>query len=228
MARVGIVTEGAVGVDLAKLRPLARHREGDHELAQPPWETGVREHRILATSVDQPAAVRRRPAGSMGRWPRLVGRLYAMCALFARSPLWVAAARRWAPDEREKEAAGRRELVVEFVRRAGFVLIAIAARHDRTLGDEVLLPLVTDLVPPVVADERNYVKKGVSWACAGPACGTPRCNPQIVLLATALRAPPERAARWIGADALRELRARAPHAGGRTYNAAHGARRRRA
>jgi 3-methyladenine DNA glycosylase AlkD len=51
----------------------------------------------------------------------------------------------------------------EFVKRAAFALLACLALHDKRAGDEPFVRCLP-LVETAATDERNFVKKGVSWA----------------------------------------------------------------
>jgi 3-methyladenine DNA glycosylase AlkD len=197
LARVGIRTDRAIGVTLTRLKPLARRWKRDHELALALWPSGIREHRLLATLVDDPAAV---TDDQMDDWVAGIDSwdvCDAACGLFARSPLWPDAARRWVPDERE------------FVRRAGFVVLAIAARVDKPRPDAEFVALLEELAPLGAGDSRNFVKKAVSWAIRWTGERSSACWPGAVAVAEALVAA-DGAGRWAGRDALRELNARHP------------------
>jgi len=61
------------------------------------------------------------------------------------------------------------------------------------------------LIERAATDDRNFVKKGVSWALRTLGRRNPKLNAAAVKLARRLAASPEPAARWMGKDALREL-----------------------
>ncbi|MGH2594592.1 MAG: DNA alkylation repair protein, partial [Actinomycetota bacterium] len=152
MARVGINVERALGVSIPDLRRLARRHRPDHSLAIGLWRTGVHEARILASMVDDLAQV---TPEQMEAW--VVGfDSWDLCDqvcgnLFEATPFGMKVARAWA---RRPE---------EFVKRASFALVAEHAVHDRTSPDSAY----TAWFPAIrrgAADERNYVKKSVSWA----------------------------------------------------------------
>lgn len=193
MARYGIRTDQALGVSMPALRGIAKETGKDHELAGKLWETGIHEARILACLVDDPEYVAEE---QMERWVRDFDSwdLCDQCCsnLFDRTP-----------HAREKavEWAGRDE---EFVRRAGFVLMAALAVHDKKAEDEVFLAFLP-LIRRESTDERNFVKKAVNWAIRQIGKRNRRLNRAAVDLAGELAAASSRSARWIGRDALREL-----------------------
>jgi 3-methyladenine DNA glycosylase AlkD len=195
MARYGISTAGTLGVPVVKIRRLAREAGRSHSLASELWASGVHEARILATIVDEPARVTRR---QMDRWARDFDS-WDVCDqacqnLFRYTPFAWTAARDWAGARRE------------FVRRAGFSLMAGLAVKDKVAPDEDFEALLR-LIAGAATDQRNLVKKAVNWALR--AIGKRNLHLQRAAIAAAedIRAIDSPAARWIAADALRELRA---------------------
>src|SRR5436309_11355075 len=127
MARYGISTKGTLGVPVHELRALAKKIGRDHALAAELWESGIHEARILATILDEPARVTRR---QMDAWARDFDSWdvcdQACMNLFWRtSDAWDVAAK-WA---RAKP---------EFVRRAGFAMMASLALKAKDAPDERL------------------------------------------------------------------------------------------
>lgn len=193
MSRYGIATDRALGVTVTELRTIARRLRRDHELATALWDSGVHEARLLATMVDDPALASEAQAE---RWVRDVASwdlCDGLCGnLLDRTPYAFDKAIEW---------SGRDE---EFVKRAGFVLMACAAVHRKDVDDapfERFLPIVV----AEASDDRNYVKKGVNWALRQIGKRNGALNRAAIAVAQELRSRPERSARWIGSDALREL-----------------------
>src|SRR5258708_2330100 len=58
-------------------------------------------------------------------------------------------------------------------------------------------------------DERNFVKKAVNWALRQIGKRNIRLNREAIRAAERIRSQGSRAARWIAADALRELKSAA-------------------
>jgi 3-methyladenine DNA glycosylase AlkD len=92
----------------------------------------------------------------------------------------------------------------EFVKRAAFALIASLALHDKRSGDE---PFVRSLkfIQRGATDERNFVKKGVSWGLRVLGRRNASLNAAAVEVSRRLAESDEPAARSIGKEALREL-----------------------
>jgi len=193
MARYGIVTDDALGISVTRLREIAKQVGTDHGLARRLWASGIHEARILAALVDDPERVSEKQAES---WVRAVDS-WDLCDLLCsnlldRTPFaWVKASEWPGCDE-------------EFVKRAGFVLMAALAVHDRESGDErfeSLLPLIVR----ESQDPRKYVKKAVSWALRQIGKRNGPLNTKAVRTAEEIGSIDSPTARWISSDALREL-----------------------
>lgn len=193
MGRFGIDTRNALGVTVAELRGLARRIGRDHDLAAALWESEIHEARILATMVDDPACV---TETQMERWISGVGS-WDLCDqlcgnLFDRTPFAFDKALAWS----------RRE--DEFVKRAGFALMACSAVHRKDVADarfEVFLPAIR----AQATDDRNYVKKAVSWALRQIGKRSQGLNHKAIATARQIERIDARSARWIASDVQREL-----------------------
>jgi 3-methyladenine DNA glycosylase AlkD len=193
MARYGISTTNALGVPIPELRRVARRMGNDHDRALALWTTGVHEARILASMTDE---VTRVTPSQMDAWAREFDS-WDLCDqvcgnLFDRTPHAFGKARAW---------SGRG---TEFVRRAGFATMACAAVHRKDVGDqpfEAFLPVIVG----ASTDERNYVKKAVNWALRQIGKRNAGLNRRAIATANEISGLDSGAARWIGADALREL-----------------------
>jgi 3-methyladenine DNA glycosylase AlkD len=194
MARYGINTEGTLGVTIPVVRGLARKAGRNHALALELWESRVHEARILATLVADPRLLTRSEAD---RWARDFDS-WDVCDqacqnLLRYTPFAFEKATRWAHARRE------------FVRRAGFSLMAGLASKAKSATDEqfeAFLPLIAE----AATDERNMVKKAVNWALRGIGKRNPRLMGKAIAAAEQIGRIDSPPARWIAADALRELR----------------------
>jgi len=197
MARYGINTARALGVSVARLRAIARRLGRDHPLAVELWVSGVHEARILASLLADPLVVSPR---DMDRWVREVDSwdlCDQVCAnLFERTPHARRKALLWSSRKQE------------FVRRAGFSLMARIAVSQKDLPDSAFSPMLA-AIRRRAGDERNYVKKAVSWALRQIGKRNPALRTKALAVAGLLRRGGSRPARWIGADAERELLGRA-------------------
>ncbi|VVB76756.1 DNA alkylation repair enzyme [uncultured archaeon] len=193
MARFGIRTENAYGVSVTELRKIARLTDPSHDLALRLWSSGIHEARILAAFLDEPDKVTER---QMDAWVRDFDS-WDVCDqvcgnLFDKTEFAQKKAFEWS---HEKD---------EFVKRAGFVMMAAIAVHDKTADDKDLERFLP-VIKRECTDERNYVKKAVNWALRQIG------NRDANLIRLALKAAEEiskvdsPAAKWIASDAIREL-----------------------
>jgi len=197
MARFGIVAKKAYGVPAPELRKLAKQIRKDHDLAQRLWASGIHDARLLAALIDDPKQVTEQQMESwvvdFDNWAICDG----VCLhLFDRTPFAHRKAIEW---------SARAE---EFVKRAGFALMAVLAVHDKRAADaafERFLPIIERAFD----DDRNFVKKAVNWAVRQIGKRNSALNSKAIAAADRLRKHDTRAARWIAADALRELRSEA-------------------
>ena len=193
MARFGTNPHHALGISVAKLRAIARKIGRDHDLALGLWASGIHEARILATIVDDPELVSKEQMQSwvedFESWDLCD---QACMNLFWRAECGVEVALEW---------AGRDE---EFVKRAAFALMARFATKRAKASDELLesfLPIIEEASD----DDRNFVRKAVSWALRGIGKRNAHLNELAIESAERIRARNTKSARWIAHDALREL-----------------------
>lgn len=193
MARYGISTRNTLGVSIPFIRQLARTHRRQHELALALWASDLHEARILATLVDDPQQV---TAGQMESWVKELDS-WDICDqlcnnLFRRTPHARAKALMWS----------RRK--AEFVRRAGYVLMACLAVHDKAATDRDFEPFFA-AIRRGATDERNFVRKAVNWALRQIGKRNPTLRRRAIAVAREVAALDTKSARWIAADALREL-----------------------
>ena len=193
MARHGMSVERRLGVKVPELRKLARRLGKDHRLALALWDSGIDDARILASMVDEPD---RLDEAQMDAW---VGDFNSwdvcdqVCMnLFENSPLAWSKIREWARRDEE------------YVKRAAFALIACLAWHDRQARDEQFAELLP-VIEAGATDERNYVKKAVSWALRNVGKRNPALHAIALGAAEQIGQFESRAARWIARDVMRDL-----------------------
>ena len=209
MQRFGITPHTRVlGISMPTLRALGKELGTDHRLAAGLWRSGIHEARVLATMVEDPARVTEAQAD---RWVRSLDSWDVcdqLCAnLLDRTVFAHVKALEWAGRNRE------------FEKRAGFALMAALAVHDTAASDrafERFLPVIRR----EATDDRNFVKKAVNWALRQIGKRNERLHAKAISTAERIGAMDSRAARWIAADALRELRSEAVRS--RLRRSAHG------
>jgi 3-methyladenine DNA glycosylase AlkD len=176
------------------LRSMARRIGRDHAVAGDLWASGIHEARLLATMVDDPAHVTKRQMETWARdfdsWDLVDG---ACGNLFRLTP------HAW---DQAMEWSSRHE---EFVKRAGFALMAVLAVHDKASPDERFAELLP-VIEREASDPRNFVRKAVNWALRQIGKRNARLNEAAIATATRIHTAGPRSARWVASDALRELR----------------------
>ena len=192
-ARFGIIsTSEQLGITMPVLRELARAHRRNHPLALELWASGIHDARVLATLVENPRQITR---GQMEAWVRDADNWAltdALAFLFDRTEFAEAKAHAWSARQGE------------FVKRTGFAMMAGMAVHRPELPDEIFLGFL-----PVIAreatEERNFAKKAVNWALRQIGKRNPALRRAAMVEAQRIGKLDSRAARWIAADALREL-----------------------
>ena len=193
LERYGILTTNRViGVPMGAIQKIGKSLGRDHALAASLWETEVYEARLLCAYVDDPASV---TPEQMDRWARDFdnwGICDTLCfALFDRTTHAFDMVDRWAEGE------------AEFVKRSAFALLASLALHDKKREDEAFLSRLP-LIETAASDERNFVKKGVSWALR--AIGgrkSEKLRAAAREVADRLAESSDKVERWVGKDAQR-------------------------
>lgn len=193
MRRYGINPHNTYGIPIPALRQIARETGKDHSLAKQLWESGIHEARILASMLDDPHKVTEQQMESWAKDFDSWDVCDQVCSnLFDRTPFAYPKAIQW--SERDEE----------FVKRAGFTLMAGLATHDKKADDgqfEQFLPLILCQA----TDDRNFVRKAVNWALRGIGKRNRYLNGKAIEAARRIAQIPSKAARWIATDALKEL-----------------------
>jgi 3-methyladenine DNA glycosylase AlkD len=194
MARYGIKADRALGVSIPKLQGLAKKIGKSHKLAEELWSSAMHEARILACMIDDPQQI---TADRLDRWASEFDSwdLCDQCCnrLFSKTPFARQKALAW---------ASRPE---EFVKRAGFVLMAVLAVHDKKAPDKQF-DLFFKCIKAEADDERNFVKKAVNWALRQIGKRNISLNKKAIRVAEEIQQSESKTARWVASDALRELR----------------------
>ena len=193
MARFGINPEGRLGLSMPAMRRIAKTLGRDHELALALWNTGIPEARIVAGMLAEPDKL---TSSQMDDWVNSFSS-WDVCdqvcgSAFRPSPLAWRKVPVWA--ERNEE----------FVRRAAFALLATLTVHDKHATDERFMAMLP-LIEVAAADDRNFVKKAVNWALRTIGKRNLALNAAAIDAARRIQQQGTRSARWIAADALREL-----------------------
>lgn len=193
MVRYGLPNDKALGVSVGGIQQIGKKLGRSQALAEALWETDIYEARLLACFVGEPDKL---TVAVMNRWCRDFdnwGVVDTVCfKLFDQSPLAWDRVEPWA------------RMKGEFQRRGGFVLLACLAAHSDGIPDEQFLRYLP-LLEWGATDERNFVKKGVSWALRMVGLQSPGLRKECTAFATRLTASESASARWIGKEALKEF-----------------------
>jgi len=193
MARFGINPENTYGVSIPNLRKMAREVDKDHAIAQQLWASGIHEARILASMVDAPEMV---TDAQLENWVKEFDSwdICDQCCsnLFDKTKFAHQKAAEWSKREEE------------FVKRAGFTLMAALAVHDKRAADEGFLKFLP-IIKRESNDNRNFVKKAVNWALRQIRKRNLNLNKMAIKVAGEIQQSDSRSAKWIASDAIREL-----------------------
>ncbi len=197
MARFGINPNNTYGVSIPNLRRMAKEIGKDHLLAQQLWASGIHEARILASMVDKPDMV---TEDQMESWVKDFDS-WDVCDgccmnLFEKTESAYRKCVEWSSREEE------------FVKRAGFVLMARLAVSDKKAEDKQFINFLP-IIKREATDNRNFVKKAVNWALRQIGKRNINLNQIAIKTAKDIQKIDSKVAKWIAADAIRELESKA-------------------
>lgn len=192
LARYGIKADTALGIPHGIQRKIAKAIGRNNQRSLALWETDIREARLIgAFSADHrtfhPDDVRRWVA-AFDSWEMVDG----VSDLFVDMAEWKDFIAEFAEDERE------------FVRRTAFAMMAWSVIHRKKEPEETFLAFLPT-IGNHAGDGRNFVKKAVSWALRSIGKRSQALNTAATALADRLAVSADRAERWVGKDALRDL-----------------------
>ncbi len=193
MAKFGINTDRAYGISIVDLRKLASSIPKSHELAMELWDSNIHEAMILSSIIDEADKVSQeqmeKQAAAFDSWDLCD----QVCMnLFCETPFARKKAQEWSK---------RRE---EFVKRAGFAIMACLATKDSGVMDLAFVNFL-DAVKRESGDERNYVRKAINWALRQIGKRNAKLNRMAIKTAKGIAKMGSKESKWIAKDALREL-----------------------
>jgi 3-methyladenine DNA glycosylase AlkD len=193
MARYGMDTTNRLGNSIPTLRKLAKEIGKNHKLALELWKEGIDETRILASMIGEEDKLTEKDAekwvGDFNSWDVCD----QVCMnLFEKMPFVQKKIKEWSKREEE------------FVKRTAFSLIACIAWHNKELPDKELMKFFT-VIKKGAKDERNYVKKAVSWALRNIGKKNKKLNKEVIKFAKELEKSDIKSAKWIAKDTLRDI-----------------------
>jgi 3-methyladenine DNA glycosylase AlkD len=194
MARFGINSKNTLGVPIPILRAMAKKIGRNHEIALQLWKSGIHEARILAGMIDEVSKVTEKQMESWVKGFDSWDTCDQVCMnLFDKTPFAYKKAVQWT---KRKE---------EFVKRAGFAMIAALAFHDKKASDKDFEKLFPYIIKGST-DERNFVRKAVNWALRQIGKRSRALNEKAIEVSEQILKMDSKAAKWVARDALRELK----------------------
>jgi len=193
MAKFGITPKRTFGVSIPNLRKIAKEIGINHSLATSLWQTNLRETMILASMIDDPELVTEE---QMEDWVKGFD-YWEICDqvcqnLFTYTKFAYQKAIEWSKRDEE------------FVKRAGFALMAWLAFKDKKAKDEqfeVFFPIIKR----ESTDNRLLVKKAVNWALRQIGKRNLNLNKKAIETAREIQKVDSKSAKWVASDAIREL-----------------------
>ncbi|MFM7023282.1 MAG: DNA alkylation repair protein [Flavobacteriales bacterium] len=196
LSRFGINSEAALGIKIPVLRDYAKHLKKNHELALQLWDSKVHEARLLAIFIADHKQVTEE---LMEKWVKDFSSwdiCDQACGLFDKTPFAFQKAVEWSKRKNE------------FEKRAGFAMMATLAVHDKKSNDKKFISFFP-LLEKEAHDERNFVKKAINWALRQIGKRNLNLNNEAIACGERIKLQQSKSAKWIAADALRELNSEA-------------------
>jgi len=194
MERFGINPNNTLGISIYVLRKIAREIGQDDVLADRLWNSGIHEAHILASYIADPEKATEDRlewwVADFDSWDVCD----QVCGFFEETPFAYHKAVEWSTRSEE------------FVKRAAFAILAGLAVHDKQ-ADDSQFEKFFEIIIREANDERNYVRKAVNWALRNIGKRNVNLNRKAITTARLIQQLNSRSARWIAADALRELTA---------------------
>ena len=200
MKRFGIESEKIFGVKLAQIEYIRKIIKRDHPLALELWDTRYHEARHLAALLADPKIIEE---STIDKWVSDFDN-WAVCdsvcgKLFIKTEFAYQKVEEWQSADKL------------YVKRAAFAMIAWIALHHKKLPDN-FFDRYFDLILQHATDDRNYIKKAVNWALRQIGKRNPLLSRTTLDICDELVEiyPESKSARWIAADARRELNKKYP------------------
>jgi 3-methyladenine DNA glycosylase AlkD len=189
----GVVNVNSLGLSTPQMRKIAKQVGRNHDLALKLWKTGIHEAMHVAIFIADPRAFTEKLMEQWLKDFKAWDTVDNCCGtLFEKTPFAFEKAIEW--TKREKE----------FEKRAGFVMMAELAVHDKKSVDKKF----EQFFPYLLAeshDERNFVKKAINWALRQIGKRNERLCKKAIATAKKIYRRGDPSSRWIATDALREL-----------------------
>jgi len=196
MKRFKIATDNTFGVSIPKIRGFAKEIGKDHELALKLFDSGNIDARILASIIGEPEKATEAQLEKWGKAFDSWAVCDQVCDNFISHTNFL--------YKKINDWSKRKE---EFIKRAAFSLIAIAAVHDKKASNGRFINLLK-VIKREAKDDRNFVKKAVNWALRNIGKKNKFLNAAAIKCSMQIGKMDSKSAKWIASDAIRELKKR--------------------
>lgn len=193
VVKMGIPEASSIGVSTGDIRKLAKSIEKSNEFAYKLWRTGYHEAKILAVLVFDKKYI------SLHDVDKLMNDVcsWDLCDHLCKNLII--------------KLKGYEELIgiwcnskETYTKRAAFTLMASAVIHEKSIYDDIVDNYLK-LIFEHSNDEREHVKKAVSWALREIGKRDYNYQEKAILLAYELKENGSKSQLWIAKDALKEL-----------------------
>jgi 3-methyladenine DNA glycosylase AlkD len=193
MSRYGINIDKRLGVSIPNIRKIAKEFGKNHEIALELWNIGFADAKITAALIDEPEKV---TENQMEEWVKGIDS-WDVCDqicmnLFDKTPYAWKKIIDWSKRDEE------------FVKRTAFSLLACLAWHDKNAEDNKFIDYFP-IIKRNSTDERNYVKKAVSWSLRHIGKRNLNLHKAALKLANEIKQIDSKTAKWIGSDVIKDL-----------------------
>lgn len=190
----GIKNIVSYGLTQPQIKTIAKSIGKNQELALQLWKTGILEARHVAIQIADKKLLNDEWIESwhadLSSWDVVDDFCATLLCTYENA---FAKVKQWSKCEGE------------FQKRTAFSLIAYLAVHDKAAPNKKFLQLFS-IIKKGASDERNFVKKAVNWSIRQMGKRNIQLCNACIVLAEEIQKKNSASARWIAADALRELR----------------------
>lgn len=193
VVKLGIPEGCSLGVSTGEVRKLAKTVKKSNDLAYELWHTGYHEARLLAVLVFDPKTLSVCNAGALMEDVISWDLCDHLCKnLLIKIKGYETLIGPWCASDKI------------YIKRAAFTLMASAAVHEKALP-EALVDTYFSLIETYSVDDREHVKKAVSWALRELGKMDMDHRQKAMTVAQRLSETGSKAQVWIAKDALKEL-----------------------
>lgn len=192
--KFGINANNSLGIYHKDLKVLAKEIGQDNKLSLELYDTGIYEARILCSKIYNPKCITEQ---QMDKWVSDFEN-WEVCdsfcmGFFAKSQYALSKANEWSGTDSE------------FVKRAGFVIMAAYGFADKVSGNEVFESFFQPIEREAI-DDRLYVKKAVNWALRNIGKRNNDLQISAIEVANRILMKDSKSAQWVAKNALSELK----------------------